>query len=276
MTPRILLYCLIGGLPFTLGALGAGHTASWWLAGVVLAAAFVPVAIHGPRGALAQFGVIAPALLLVSVLCLWTEAMVFMPASRKDAIGILAGSSVMYLMFAGVVAAMAAALKLTRQPDRSVRHRPAVAAAALVVACAFAYVLYYLVFGALTYQYFTRDFYPDATQQVAQLGWWFWAMQFGRGLLMTMAVLPIVYTLRLPRWQAALAVGAIVWVAGGVTPLLVPNEFMGGAQRAIHIVEIFTQNVSLGITIVLLMRPKSSVHGEGAACLDAPSLAARP
>ena len=255
MTPRMLPYCLLGGLPFTIGALGAGHTASWWLAGVVLAAAFVPVAIHGPRGALAQFGVIAPALLLISVLCIWTEAMVFVPASRKDAIGILAGSSVMYVMFAAVAAALATALKLTRPPDRTVHHRPAAATAAFVVACALAYVVYYLVFGAVTYQYFTRDFYPDATQQVAQLGWWFWAMQFGRGLLMTVAVLPIVYTLRLPRWQAALAVGAIVWVAGGLTPLLVPNEFMGAALRAIHIVEIFTQNASFGITVVLLMRP---------------------
>ena len=255
MTPRILLYCLIGGLPFTIGALGTGHTVTWWLAGVVLAAAFVPVAIHGPRGALTQFGVIAPALMLISVLCLWTEAMVFVPASRKDAIGILTGSAVMYLMFAAVVAAMAAALKLTRQPDCRVHHRPAFATAALVVACACAYVVYYLAFGAVTYQYFTRDFYPDATQQVAQLGWWFWAMQFGRGLLMTVAVLPIVYTLRMPRWQAALAVGAILWVAGGLAPLLVPNAFMGAALRAIHIVEIFTQNASLGITVVLLLRP---------------------
>ena len=276
MTPRILLYGLIGGLPFTIGALGTGDTLTWWLAGVVLAAAFVPVAIHGPRGALAQFAVIAPALMLISVLCIWTEAMVFVPASRQDAIGILTGSTVMYVVFAAVVAALAAALKLTRQPDCRVHHRPAVATAALVVACALAYVVYYLVFGALTYQYFTRDFYPDATQQVAALGWWFWAMQLGRGLLMTMAVLPIVYTLRLPRWQAALAVGAIVWVAGGVSPLLVPNDFMGGAQRAIHIVEILTQNASLGITVVLLMRPKSSMHGEGSSCLDAPRLAARP
>jgi hypothetical protein len=255
MTPRRLLYCLIGGLPLTIGALGGGHTGTWWLAGVVLAAAFVPVAVHGPRGAAAQFGVIAPALFVVSVLCIWTEAMVFVPASRKDAIGVLAGSSVMYLMFAAVAAALAATLKLTRPPDRTVHHRPVALTAALAVACALAYVAYYLIFGAVTYQYFTRDFYPDATEQVAQLGWWFWAMQFGRGLLMTLAVLPIVFTLRMARWQAALAVGAIMWVAGGVTPLLVPNEFMGGAQRAIHIVEIFTQNASLGATIVLLMRP---------------------
>jgi ABC-type Fe3+-siderophore transport system permease subunit len=80
-------------------------------------------------------------------------------------------------------------------------------------------------------------------------------MQIGRGILMTLSVLPIVYTLRLPRWQAALAVGAILWVAGGLAPLIVPNPFMGTAQRMIHIVEILTQNAPLGATIVLLIRP---------------------
>jgi hypothetical protein len=73
---------------------------------------------------------------------------------------------------------------------------------------------------------------------------------------MTLAVLPIIYTLRLPRWQAALAVGLLVWIVGGAGPLLVPNAAMVTAQRYIHIGEIFTQNFSLGITAVLLLRPK--------------------
>jgi hypothetical protein len=72
---------------------------------------------------------------------------------------------------------------------------------------------------------------------------------------MTLAVLPIVYTLRLPRWQAALAMGLLIWIVGGAAPLLVPNELMLPVQRYIHIVEIMTQNVSFGITAVLLLRP---------------------
>lgn len=73
---------------------------------------------------------------------------------------------------------------------------------------------------------------------------------------MTLAVLPIIYTLRLPRWKAALAVGALVWIVGGGAGLLVPNNLMVLTQRYIHIVEIMTQNVSLGITAVFLLRPK--------------------
>ncbi|MGO9336796.1 MAG: hypothetical protein ACLPY1_04725 [Terracidiphilus sp.] len=74
---------------------------------------------------------------------------------------------------------------------------------------------------------------------------------------MTLAVLPIIYTLRLPRWQAALAVGLLIWIVGGGAPLLVPNGMMVTAQRYIHIVEIFTQNFSLGVTTVWLLRPKA-------------------
>jgi hypothetical protein len=257
MMPRVLLCCLVGGLPLTIAALGAGHVAWWWLSGIVLAAAFVPVALYGPRGPLAQFGVIAPAVFLISVFCIWTETLVFVPRLRQDAVSNLVGSTVMYLIFAATLALLAGALRLTRQSARAVHHRPALVTTAMVVACGFAYTLYYLVFGAITYQYFTRDFYPDAPQQVAQLGWWFWAMQVGRGMLMTVAILPIVYTLRMGRWHAALVVGALVWVAGGLSPLLVPNDVMGAAQRIIHIVEIFTQNAALGVTVVLLVRVDS-------------------
>jgi hypothetical protein len=73
-------------------------------------------------------------------------------------------------------------------------------------------------------------------------------------------VLPIIYSLRLPRWQAALAVGLMVWIVGGGAALLVPNSMMIAAQRYIHIVEIMTQNVSLGITAVWLLRPRTALE----------------
>jgi hypothetical protein len=72
---------------------------------------------------------------------------------------------------------------------------------------------------------------------------------------MSAAVAPVIYALRMKRWHAALVVGLIVWIAGGAAPLLVPNAFMGATQRFIHTVEIFTQNFSLGVTAVLLLRP---------------------
>jgi hypothetical protein len=260
MMPRVLLYCLIGGLPLTIAAAGAGHAAWWWLSGIVMATALVPVALYGPRGLFAQFGVIAPAVFIISVVCIWSEAILFMPQVRQDALSGFIGSTVMYLLLAAALAMLARALRLTRDADHVVHRRPALVTTGIVIACGFAYALYYLVFGAITYQYFTRGFYPDAPQQVAQLGGWFWVIQIGRGILMTMAVLPIVYTLRMARGPAALVVGAIAWVAGGLAPLLVPNDLMGTTQRIIHIVEIFTQNALLGVTVVLLLRPRSRTN----------------
>jgi len=41
--------------------------------------------------------------------------------------------------------------------------------------------------------------------------------------------------------------------------LLPPNSLMSTTQRIIHIVEIFTQNLPLGIAAGLLLRPKRSL-----------------
>jgi hypothetical protein len=255
---RVLLYCLLGGLPLTIAALGAGHFAWWWLSGILLAAAFVPIAVFGPRGILRQLGVIAPVLLVVSVLCTWSEALIFLPGAGRDPIRDLVGAMVLYLPAAVALALLARGLRLTRESGVTVPRRSLPATALMLLASGVAYALYYLVFGAITYQFFTKGYYPEAVAVAQRLGLWLWVIQIGRGALMTLAVLPAIHTLRLGRGPAAIAVGALVWVAGGAAPLLVPNDFMVTAQRMIHIVEILTQNASLGITAVLLLRPRSA------------------
>ena len=127
----------------------------------------------------------------------------------------------------------------------------------LILCSGWSYVLYYLVFGAITYQFFTKGYYPEAQQTVARLGLWFWGIQLGRGVLMTLAVLPVILTLRMRRWNAAIVVGLLIWILGGLALLVVPNQLLGGTQRLIHTVEIFTQNFSLGVTAVFLLRPRS-------------------
>jgi hypothetical protein len=266
---RTLLYCLVGGLPIAVAALGAGHFGWFYLSGIMLAASFVPVAFFGPRSFAAQFARIAPVLLLVTVLCTWSEAILFVPATRQYAFRDLVGSIVIYLILAVVLAALGRGLNLNRSSQIQVSRRGPAVAVLLLLVCGLAYALYYLVFGAITYQHFTRAYYPDAAKVIAPLGLWFWALQIARGLLMAVAVVPVIYSLRMKRWQAALVVGLLIWIAGGAAPLLVPNLFMGQTQRLIHIVEIFTQNFSLGVTAVWLLRPagpkasaSSPVHDE--------------
>jgi len=255
---RVILYCLLGGLPLTIAALGAGHFPWWWLSGILMAGSFVPIALFGPRTALGQFAVMAPALMIVTVLCTWSEAVLFFPKFREQETRDLFSSIVMYLILGGVLAVLARLLKLSKATDLPVMHRSFVGATSAVILSGLAYVLYYLVFGAITYQFFTKGYYPDAQQSVARLGLWFWGIQLARGLLMTLAVLPVILTLRMKRWHAAIVVGLLIWILGGLALLVVPNELLGSTQRLIHTVEIFTQNFSLGVTAVLLFRPRSA------------------
>jgi multisubunit Na+/H+ antiporter MnhB subunit len=139
-----------------------------------------------------------------------------------------------------------------------VEHRSPAGTMAGVAVCGVAYVVYYLIFGGMTYRFFTKGYDLEAAQIASNLGLWFWAIQFARGVLMTVAVLPVIYTLRRNRGQVAIAAGIIIWVAGGLAPLLMPNPFMGTTQRMIHIVETLTQNASLGITAALLLRRKTT------------------
>jgi hypothetical protein len=257
MKLRVLLYCLLGGLPMLIAALGAGHFAWWMLSGIVFAAAFVPVALFGPTSAPGQFGAILPVFLMVTALCTWSEALLFTPSYREHALANLLGPVVMFSIVGAVLTLLAVSLKMSKPNEIEVKHHTASLSALAILLAGLAYVLYYLVFGAITYEFFTKAYYPDAQQTAARLGLWFWGLQLARGVLMTLAVLPIIYTLRMKRWHAAVAVGSIIWICGGAGPLLVPNALMGTTQRYIHIVEIFTQNFPLGMTAVVLLRPKS-------------------
>lgn len=268
---RVGLYCLIGGLVLTIGALGTGGFGWWWLSGILCAAALVPVARRGPRGVLPQFGAILPVFLIVTLLCTWSEAYIFLPAFRKHVGLDLIAPVLMYSVFAMVLAALAVILKLYRAEGPSVELRSGGKLAGLVLVCGLAYAFYYLVFGGITYQFFTKVYYPDAAALVAKVGNWFWPMQICRGVLMTLAVLPAMRTLRMSRWQMAIAVGVLLWVTGGLAPLVLPTVAMGPRQRFIHTIEIFTQNAFLGFTAGLLLRRKQA---RGASAEASPALAA--
>jgi hypothetical protein len=255
MTMRIILYCLVGGLSLTIAALGAGHFGWWWLSGVVLAAAFVPVVRFGPRRWWTRFLVILPALFVVGSLCTEWEVAVFFPGLSETVRHDLPGAFVLYAIVSLVLALLPSFLKLADLSGSPPDLWSPWIAGGMVMLSGVAYVIYYLIFGWITYAMFTKQYYPDAQQIVASLGFRFWLIELARGVLMTLAVLPVIFTLRMRRWPAAITVGVLLWVVGGASPLLVPNALMLPVQRYIHIVEILTQNAALGITAVLLMRP---------------------
>ncbi len=254
---RVGLFCVLGGLCFTVPALSQGHFGWFWLSGVITAAALIPLVRFGARSFWAQFGSISLILVVIGLVCVLSEGVVFFPETRAQMLVAVQGGTVMYLIVAAALAGLAKLLKLTDPAPQEIVHRPGPAVAPLIVASAASYVLYYLIFGAIAFQFFTKQYYPHATDQVAAMGSWFWGYQLARGLLMTVAVLPVIFTLRLPRWQAALVAGILIWIMGGGAPLLVPNPLMVAAQRYMHIVEIMTQNVALGVTAGWLLRARA-------------------
>ena len=126
MNWRVVLYCLLGGLPLTFAALGAGHFAWWWLSGILMAASFVPLALFGPRTAVGQFAVSAPVLLIVTVLCTWSEAVLFFPQLREQETRNLFSSSVMYLILGGILAVNLLPNGLRRSSNHPVGMLPVV------------------------------------------------------------------------------------------------------------------------------------------------------
>jgi hypothetical protein len=256
MMMRIILYCLLGGLSLTIAAAGAGHFGWWWLSGVLLSAAFVPVVRFGPRRWPTRFATILLPLFVVGSLCMESEVMVFFPGLREVAQRDLPGAFAMYLIAALVLALLPSFLKLADLSGSPPEMWSPWIAGGMVLLSGVAYVIYYLIFGWITYAMFTRQYYPEAQNIVQSLGYRFWLIELARGILMTLSALPAIFTLRMRRWPSAIAVGVLLWVVGGAAPLLVPNELMGAAQRYIHIVEILTQNAALGITAVLLLRPR--------------------
>ena len=141
MTMRIVLYCLLGGLSLTIATAGAGHFGWWWLSGVVLSAAYVPVARFGPRRWWMQFGVILPSLFVVGSLCTESEVWVFFPALRGRVGRDMVGGFVLYLIVAVALAALAKLLRLTEESDVVPEHRAAWAAGGMVLVSGFAYMV---------------------------------------------------------------------------------------------------------------------------------------
>lgn len=258
MTTRIALYCLLGGLASVIAALGAGHLGWWWLSGIILAAAYVPVARFGPPKLLEQFAVILLSLFVVGGVCLLSEGVLFLPTQIGNVWRDLAASLITYVIIAAVLVLLMKFLKLNTPSASVAKLRPIGFGLVMLALSGVAYLAYYFVFGAITYTFFTHQYYPGAQKLVTSLGVWFWVIEWARGVLMTLAVLPIIQTLRMRRWQSALVVGIVLWVVGGAAPLLVPNTSMFPVQRYIHIVEIFTQNFLLGVTAVYLLRSKTA------------------
>lgn len=265
MSLRIAISCLLAGAVMIVAGHNVGTPWWWYLAGILMVAAFVPFLVNGPVEKWKRFAGIWCALAAVTALCTWSEALIFVKASPVKPSTMLFGSLFIYTVLAGVITLCAALLKVApRQPLPPVAVPSAGRIALGVLGGGIAYLVYYYVFGALVFQLLTKPYYTgtgpltDAVNTVRSLGLWFPAIQIGRGVLMTLGLLPIILGTRMNRIMLALYVGIVIWTIGGLAPLIPPNNFMPTELRLMHIGEIFTQNFALGMTVVFLLRGKDS------------------
>jgi hypothetical protein len=119
------------------------------------------------------------------------------------------------------------------------------------------YVLFYWVYGALNYLLVTRPYYSaqQATLQVppAQV---VLAAEAIRGPLLVLAALPLVLTINLTRRRLAVGSSAVLFIIGGVVPLLRQAGVLPTFLLIASGWEIFLQNVSLALVIAWLLGNK--------------------
>jgi hypothetical protein len=265
MPIRIAIYTLLGGAFMILAGVNQKAPASWYVAGILIAAAFVPYLLHGPKANWKRLAAIWCALFSVSSLCTFSEALIFAPKAVPQPVPMLIGSIVMYSILAGLLALIARVTKVAPMTPVEPAYPATFKRVALtLVGGGFVYVVYYYVFGAIVFQLMTKPYYTgngllaDAAAAVLKLGWWFPLIQICRGMLMTLGLLPVILGTRMNKLPLAIYAGLLVWTIGGLALLIPPSPFMPVELRWMHIFEIFTQNFSLGFTVVYLLRGRQT------------------
>ena len=182
--------------------------------------------------------------------------------------------SVAALVFMDVVAALAvgaACLLDTVEEQRSIppafswSGRAWYSWAWRLCASAVSYMLFYWVYGALNYLLVTRPYYSaqQTTLKVpsaqAVLG-----AEAIRGPLLVLAVLPLVLTVNLTRRRLALSSAAVLFIIGGVVPLLRQAGVLPTFLLIASGWEIFFQNVSLALVITWLLGRRIALTTGGA------------
>lgn len=118
---------------------------------------------------------------------------------------------------------------------------------------AFSYLFFYFVFGAINYALVTKPYYEThasglvvpSTQSVLMA-------EMVRSPLIILAIVPLILTLKVKkRWLAVLC-GMILFVIGGIIPLLL-NTALPDFLRFASAIEIFFQNFLAGVVAAALL-----------------------
>ena len=231
-----------------------GWLATELISGLVIAITLLPIArwlAPGTRWSVFVF----TTLLSLSTLAVLIEGAAFQPTAVP--IDSLPASALLQLGVAWLTARVL--VSLTRRPESDGPppwpRQTAWSWAWRYVACAVTYVVLYFVTGALNYLMVTGPYYashaaglvvpaPQVVLVVATI----------EGLLLPLAVVPLLRTLGGTPMRRAFVSGAALFVLGGVVPLLVAST-LPVELRVASAVEILFQKLPVGVAAALMLVP---------------------
>ncbi len=162
-----------------------------------------------------------------------------------------------YLGFESAVSAGLVAVLFGQTADETTsnppRHRTWYSWAWRFVVSSFSYLVFYFIFGALNYALVTRPYYAahvsglavPAPQTVLMA-------EMVRAPLIVLSVIPLILLWRGRKLTLAVVCGIILFVIGGVVPLLL-NTALPDLLRCASAIEIFFQNFSTGLVAAGLL-----------------------
>jgi hypothetical protein len=217
--------------------------------GVVLGASIVAFATLIQGSAASRFAVWF-ALVFLNLAAVAVEGTLFAPAASPPST--LPANLLLLLATSAAVAGVAAGMP-SAQPDGAAPIRHGLSGWALrVLAAAAIYVVLYLVIGGVNYALVTRPYYEahagSLTVPAAQTILLYEPI---RGILIALSVVPLTLALRVRTRFAALVAGTMLFLAGGLVPLL-PETSLPAYLRVASLWEIFGQNFLTGAACAYL------------------------
>lgn len=259
---RMLLYCALCGLFLSWsGHSGGGHLMGWWwLQGMVLTAGVFPIVHFGSSNFLKRLAAVWLVLVLVSGFSTWLEGRIYLPLAEWNRPHALLASLVLYTIVAVVIAALAGLFELVASDGSDPMTRDADGIVLVMLAGGLVYVVCHWMFGAIFFRYFTHSFYNSVAELkiglegATSLGFRLALIEFGRGALMALAVVPAVAIMRVDRLKSAIISGVVLWVAGGLALQVAPNDIVPQHLRWLYTWQILCQSFPIGFITAWIMR----------------------
>jgi hypothetical protein len=227
----------------------------WTFLASIVAAVVMGLAAERVSASFGRHILVWGSLFFLNIATVTIEGKFFAPELVPD-LGIVL---VQQLVACLVVAVLVTWLFAKRQPATAIAHpsRPWTSWLSRFGLSALSYLLFYFVFGAINFALVTRPYYEATGTALAvpepQL---VLVAELVRAPLMVLSLLPFILTARMSSRQLATWSGVLLFVIGGIVPLIWQAVTLPGLLLIASGVEILCQNFLTGfVTAVLLSRP---------------------